>query len=82
MACLHEDGVPVDASLLETPSTRRYTQFTARKAAAPRSRDAKNSQDTAADRVQRLVPRVDALLEGALEGTEGHGLGGGNMFIK
>ena len=26
MACLHEDGVPADASLLETPSTRLHTQ--------------------------------------------------------
>ena len=30
MACLHEDGVPADASLLETPSTRRSTRITDR----------------------------------------------------
>ena len=51
------------------------------KTSVPRWRDANNFH-TAADRVQRLVPRVDALLEGPLEGAEGHGLGGRDVLVE
>ena len=71
-------GNAIDA----TPNTQiaRHSRHSA--AVAAGAEIANNSQDTGTDRVQRLVPRVDALLEGALEGREGHGLGGRDMFIK